>query len=82
MKAAASRLLSWRFEGGQIVEGDFASAGHKFAEALAEELVAVDGKGAEGEAVEGVIAVDDFLAVGGAAGEFEALLRRFRSRCW
>ena len=58
-------------QGIQIVERDHRRAGHEIAEAVAEEVGAVDGKRAGGESVEGVIAVDDAAAAGIAAGELD-----------
>ncbi len=64
-------------EGGEVVEGDFERAGDGVAEFFAEEVGAVDGEGAGGEAVEGVVAVDDFLAACVGAGELEGAFDGF-----
>ena len=64
-------------EGGNVVEGDLDGAGGEFAEAFLEEVGAVDGEGAAGEAVEGVVAIDDFLATGEGAGELECAFDGF-----
>ena len=65
------------FEGGDVVEGHLDRAGGELAEAFLEEVGAVDGESTAGETVEGVVAVDDFLALGVGAGELESAFDGF-----
>ncbi len=65
------------FQGRQIVESNPAAAGHQIAESLAEELIAVHRQRAQRQAVKRVLAENNILPAGGAAGEFQGGLDGF-----
>src|SRR3546814_11006523 len=67
LRAARQR----RLERGKIIEGDLHAVRQQRAEALAEDLAAVQREGAVGEAVEGVVAVEDLRPAGRHAGELD-----------
>ena len=64
---------------GEIVERHLDAAGHQRAEALAEDLIAVERQRAISEPVIGMVAIDDAVAAGGGAGKFQRRLDRLRS---
>ena len=72
MKAATS-LPAALLQGRQIVEGDLDRSGHQLAESLAEEIRAVQRERAGRQSMKCVIAVDDILPSGVAAGELDAV---------
>src|SRR3546814_10494661 len=67
LRAARQR----RLERGKIIEGDLHAVRQQRAEALAEDLAAVQREGAVGEAVEGVVAVEDLRPAGRHSGELD-----------
>ncbi len=73
---AASRAF---FERGEVTHFDARAVLEQRTEALAETLVAHDGKRAVREAVEGFVDRDESAAPGRCAGEFDRAFERFRA---
>ncbi len=76
MKAPISPVSRARFQRRQVVEGNIDAFRQQRAEALAEDLGAVQRQGAVGQAVESLVAVEDARPAGGHAGELDGRLHR------